>query len=257
LDEYITDKALFCSVHKTHYGLPQAGALSQQRLVVDDFAVVWNDKNAMDHLIHTLTTLYQVKVNWLGTKYLGMDIDINRKRRRVTLTMPGYIDKLLRKVRPNGIKGASTPAHYTPPNYAKAGQHTATVDLAPLASEDEKKLLQCVVGTLLYYSRAVDPTICTAVHELGPIQSKPTTKDMVKMDRLLGYVSRHCNIGVRYYASNMILQLMSDASYLCRPGQNRCMEAILTLGPQTRLTGLSRALAKCSTVSYRPSLKQN
>jgi hypothetical protein len=111
LDEYITDNALFCSVHKTHYGLPQAGALSQQRLfrhlrthgyrqipsspsvfrnndgsirftlVVDDFAVVWTDKNSMDHLIHTLTTLYQVKVNWLGTKCLGMDIDINRKQR--------------------------------------------------------------------------------------------------------------------------------------------------------------------------------
>jgi hypothetical protein len=28
LDEYITDNALLCSVHKTHYGLPQAGALS-------------------------------------------------------------------------------------------------------------------------------------------------------------------------------------------------------------------------------------
>ncbi len=32
LDTYMRNKALYCFVHKTHYGLPQAGALSQQRL---------------------------------------------------------------------------------------------------------------------------------------------------------------------------------------------------------------------------------
>ncbi len=32
LDSFFTNNAIYCSVHKTHYGLPQAGALSQQRL---------------------------------------------------------------------------------------------------------------------------------------------------------------------------------------------------------------------------------
>ena len=32
LDRYIVSGIIYCSVHKTHYGLPQAGALSQQRL---------------------------------------------------------------------------------------------------------------------------------------------------------------------------------------------------------------------------------
>jgi hypothetical protein len=40
---------------------------------------------------------------------------------------------------------------------------------------------------------------------------------MAKMNRLLQYLSSHPNIGIRYYASNMIYQLMSDASYLSRP----------------------------------------
>jgi hypothetical protein len=247
LEPFISANALFCSVHKTHYGLPQAGALSQQRLfrhlhkhgynplpsspsvfrnadgtirftlVVDDFAVVWSNQERMDHFLHTLTALYQVKVNWQGTKYLGMNIAIDRKQRHVTLSMPAYIDKLLRKVCPDGVKGANTPAHYTPPNYAKPGAHTATVDESPPASESDKKRLQSVIGTLLYYSRAVDPSICTALHELGSIQSQPTEKDMKKMERLLGYVSKHRNMAIRFYASNMILQLLSDASYLCRP----------------------------------------
>jgi hypothetical protein len=109
LDQYITSKAIYFSVHRTHYGLPQAGALSQQRLfkhleqngysqcqhtpsffrnkdgsvrfslVVDDFAILWTNKQSMDHFIATLRQLYSVKINWEGTKYIGMDIDIDRK----------------------------------------------------------------------------------------------------------------------------------------------------------------------------------
>ena len=220
-------------MHKTHYGLPQAGALSQQRLfrhlqqhgytqipsspsvfrnksgsirfalVVDDFAVVWTDQASMDHFVRTLTLLYQVKVNWLGNKYLGMDIRINRQDRHFTLTMNGYIRKLMQRVRPNGIKGASTPAQYTPPNYANPGAQKTTIDASPLASESDKKLLQSVVGTLLYYCRAVDPSICTAVHQLGSIQSKPTENDMAKMERLLRYVSSHSNNGIQCQRSSL------------------------------------------------------
>jgi hypothetical protein len=58
-------------------------------LVVDDFAVLWTDKDAFQHLLKTLTLLYQIKVNYKGTKYLGMTIAIDRQNRHVTLTMPG------------------------------------------------------------------------------------------------------------------------------------------------------------------------
>jgi hypothetical protein len=40
---------------------------------------------------------------------------------------------------------------------------------------------------------------------------------MAKMERLLQYVSSHRNNAIRYYASTMILQLLSDASFLSRP----------------------------------------
>jgi hypothetical protein len=51
----------------------------------------------MNHFIQTLRQLYTVKVDWNGGKYLGMTIDINRQERHVTLSMPGYITKLLRR----------------------------------------------------------------------------------------------------------------------------------------------------------------
>jgi hypothetical protein len=140
LRPYIHKNALYCAVLKTHYGLPQAGALSQERLfahllqhgytqlphsqalfrnkggsirfslVVDDFAVIWSKRSSMDHLIKTLCKLYTVKVNWEGSKYLGMNITIDRPKRCVTLSMPGYVDKLLHKLRPLGLKPVTTPA---------------------------------------------------------------------------------------------------------------------------------------------------
>jgi hypothetical protein len=132
LRPYIHKNALYCAVLKTHYGLPEAGALSQERLFahllqhgytllphsqvlfrnkngsirfslvmdMDDFAVIWSKKESMDHLIKTLRKLYTVKVNWEGAKYLGMNITIDRPKRCVTLSMPGYVDKLLHKSRP-------------------------------------------------------------------------------------------------------------------------------------------------------------
>ena len=86
-----------------------------------------------------------------------------------------------------------------------------------MATEAQQHELQVVVGTLLYYARTVDPSILTAVHELGSVQAKPTAKDMMKLERLLQYVSTHQRGATRYYASSMQLQVQSDASYLCRP----------------------------------------
>ncbi len=117
------------------------------------------------------------------------------------------------------------------------------MDDSPFASESDKKTLQSVVGTLLYYARAVDPSICTAVHQLGSVQAKPTENDMRKMDRLLQYVSTHSNNGIRYYASNMTLQLMSDASYLSRPKARSVCGGLAISGFLRPLTALSRAAA--------------
>jgi hypothetical protein len=260
LQRYLHKGALYCMVLKTHYGLPQAGALSQKRLfdhlesngyhqlfhapslfrnkegtirfalVVDDFAVVWSTQTAMTHFLHTLRKLYTVKVDYDGCKYLGMNIIINRVERHVTLTMPGYIDKLLKRIRPAGIKAAHTPSIYCQPNYRTVKAQTATVDISPLATTSQKHELQVVVGTLLYYARAVDPSILTVVHTLGSVQSRPTTNDMRKMERLLQYVSAHQYYGVRFHASNMQLQIQSDASYLCRPNARSVLGGFHYLG---------------------------
>jgi hypothetical protein len=268
LHQFLFKGALFCIVLKTHYGLPQAGALSQQRLfahleahgyfqlfhapalfrnkdgtirfalVVDDFAVVWSSQVALKHFLSTLRKLYTIKVDHKGSKYLGITIDIDRIQRHVTLSMPGYIEKLLKRVRPDGVKPASTPSIYSPPpNYKSSRAQTATVDASPLASKEQQLELQIVVGTLLYYARTVDPSILTVVHALGSVQSKPTINDLRKMERLLQYVSSHQNHGVRFHASTMQLQIQSDASYLSRPKARSVLGGFHYLGTTEIING--------------------
>ncbi len=144
--------------------------------------------------------------------------------------MAGYIDKLLQEIRPEGIKSAKTPALYFPPNYKRPGAQTATIDDSPAATDKQKKELQSVIGTLLYYSRTVDPSILTAVHEVGSNPAKPTIMDMQKMERVLQYLSSHTNYGVRYYASNMQLQGQSDASFLSGPRAKSVFGGLFYLG---------------------------
>jgi hypothetical protein len=199
--------------------------------------VLWTRRADFNNLLTTLTKLYKIKVNYKGNKYLGMTIAINRKDRHVTLTMPGYVEKLLRRVKPDGLKGAHTPAIYIPPNYKTTVTQRATMDTSQLASASEQKYLQSVIGTLLYYSRAVDPTLCTAIHELGSIQSAPTQNDLLKLDRLLAYASTHRNNGIRYYASNMRYNTMSDASYLCRPRARSVYGHFSYLGEDDSING--------------------
>ena len=72
----------------------------------------------------------------------------------------------------------------------------------------------------LYYGRAVDPTIITALNEIAIQQSKPTIITEHKAQILLNYLSTFLNTRLRYYAGDMKLQVETDATYLVLP--NAC-----------------------------------
>ena len=77
-----------------------------------------------------------------------------------------------------------------------------------------KKFIQEVTGVLLFYSRAVDPTILTAVNKISMEQANPTQHTVHAVDRLLSYTQQFPNNGVIIKPSNMQMTAQSDASYL-------------------------------------------
>ncbi len=69
----------------------------------------------------------------------------------------------------------------------------------------------------MYYGQAVDSRLLPATCALASEQSSPTHATMLRFERLLGFASAHLNERKIYRASDMVLRILSDASYLSRP----------------------------------------
>jgi hypothetical protein len=66
----------------------------------------------------------------------------------------------------------------------------------------------------LYYARAVNPTVLMPLNDIAMEQTKATEKTQTTTNQLLDYLATHPDVTIRYHASDMILYIHSDASYL-------------------------------------------
>ena len=80
-------------------------------------------------------------------------------------------------------------------------------DDTPLLSPEETKWVQSVVGTFLYYARALDPTLLPALNHIGTSQAQPTQSTKQQCQHIMDYVSTYPNAYIRYHASDMILHV--------------------------------------------------
>jgi hypothetical protein len=85
---------------------------------------------------------------------------------------------------------------------------------SPALSDKEINKLQQLTGTLLYYARAVDPTLIMPINVLASEQSAATNVTADKVIIFLNYCNTHPESKIRYHSSDMILHIHSDASYL-------------------------------------------
>ena len=83
--------------------------------------------------------------------------------------------------------------------------------------------MQAVSGIFLYYGCAVGPTILVSLNEIANKQSAPAPLTETVCNQLLDYLHAHPNDILRYYASDMIICLVSGAAYLVLPNaRSRC-----------------------------------
>ena len=69
----------------------------------------------------------------------------------------------------------------------------------------------------MYYGRAIDYTILPALNDIASAQAQPTQRTRDKTQQLMDYLHTYPNAYLRYYASNMVLHVDSDAAYLVAP----------------------------------------
>jgi hypothetical protein len=89
---------------------------------------------------------------------------------------------------------------YTPaPNqYGAMAQTPLPTDISPKLSDAEIKEIQCIIGSILYYARAVAITILMALSSIASKQTSGTTNTMAKAKQLLDYVATHPDVTIRF-----------------------------------------------------------
>jgi hypothetical protein len=245
------DGYVYIEIQKGMYGLPQAGIIAQQllekrlekvgyhqskivpglwthetrdicfTLVVDDFAIKYTKQEDAEHLINAIQKDYNITIDWDATKYIGLTIEWDYANQKVHLHMPGYLDKALLRFKHEMPKSKQNSPHpHVKPQYGAKAQYAAEVDSSPSLGKEETKYIQAVMGTLLYYARAVDSTILTALSAIAIEQAKPTEQTRAKVKQLLDYCATQEEAVLTYHASNMILAVHSDAGY-CNETKSR------------------------------------
>jgi hypothetical protein len=136
-------------------------------LVVDDFGIKFTDKADFEHLKTALEEYYTVAVDYTGSLFCGIKLTWDYQRRTVLCSKPGYIATALTKYRHTK---PTTPQHApyqtAPIQYGAKVQRVATDTSAPL-NKTEIQHVRDIVGTLLYYARAVDPTLLATLSAIA------------------------------------------------------------------------------------------
>jgi hypothetical protein len=177
-------------------------------LVVDDFAVKYVGKQHAEHLRNALLRSYELTTDWTATVYSGMTLKWDYKNRTCNIAMPGYVSSVLSKFQHDAPKHPQhTPSRYVTPVYGANTQY-ATKDETPPLTAQQCLTIQKVTGYVLYYA------ILMPLNDTATEQTKATEKTQAATNQLLDYLATHPDATIRYHASDMILHIHSDASYL-------------------------------------------
>jgi hypothetical protein len=194
---------MYAEVHKGMCGLPQAGLLAnilpakrlakhgyspvpythglwthkwrpiKFLLVVDDFGVICVGRDHAEHLKAALEESYEISTDWAGALYCGIKLQWDCAARTVDLSMPGFIAAVLHRFQhPPPERPQHTPYKLQPINYGAKVQFATPAETSAPVTETQKLKLQQVIMSLLYYARAVDPTMLVTISTLAVAQAQ-------------------------------------------------------------------------------------
>ena len=179
-----------------------------------------------------------------GELYCGITLNWNYAARWVVIAMPVYaIKNLTGYNHPPPLKPQHCPNTPNPIVYGKDNQALTPGDTSPLLDAAGKQCIQQIVGSFLYYARAVDPTILMALSAIAAQQSAPTEETLARVNQFLDYMWTHPDAKIRYRASNMILNIHSDASYLSAPKARSCAGGYFFLGSPNQSLSMAQSIS--------------
>ena len=249
LENKIKNGKILAEIRTGMYGLPQAGRMAYKKLVkhlasygyfptghtpglfkhltrpvlfclvVDDFGAKIVGRHHGQHLIDCLKNHYDITIDWDGSIFCGVHLTWDYEKRTCDLHMPNYVRKAAQRFT---VPKPTTPQHsphpWTPPTYGSSVQLTPSIDSDPKPTPAQTKYAQEVIGTFLYYARAVDNTMLMPIGSIATALSTSSWKQIEhRINHFLHYAVTHPDARIRYKASAMHLWIHSDSSYLNEP----------------------------------------
>jgi hypothetical protein len=124
---------------------------------------------------------------------------------------------------PHPAKPRLSPYKCLPIAYGAKSHITPDPDSLELLDASRKRRVQEIVGSLLYFARAVDNKLLVALSAIAAHQAKATIATEQAVNLLLDYVATYPNDGIVYQESNMILCAHLNAGFLNKT--NSCSQA--------------------------------
>ena len=126
----------------------------------------------VNHLIDSIKSTYTLNKDWTGNLYCRITLEWDYVNRHVDISMPNYIKKKLQEyshVTPTRIH--SCPYHPEPKKYGFEAQASLPPDGTPCLDKVGMKQVQQIVGSILYYARAVDMTVLMGLSSIAVEQT--------------------------------------------------------------------------------------
>ena len=117
------------------------------------------------------------------------------------------IDVLTRFRHNNPQKPQHQPHPHNNPNYGAKAQYAEAEDVSTPLSIADKKIVQEVTGNFLYY-------MLTSLGYIVAQQANPPEYKIQKVKQLLDYAATHPDAIITYHASDMVLAVHINTSYL-------------------------------------------
>ena len=113
--------------------------------------------------------------------------------------MPGYCENARQRFKHDmPKKRQDQPYPHLEQKYGAKQQYVEDDDTSLALSKTEKTHVQEVIGVYLYYARAVDCTMLTALGSLATEQANPTQDTMKKVNQFLDYAASHQDAMITY-----------------------------------------------------------
>ena len=124
---------------------------------MDDFSVKFVGKEHVEHLLKALKKDYKLVVDWDGDLYCGIKLDWTYEEGYLDILMPGYIEKLLQRMKHEKPTKLQHSPYQAPPRiFGTRDQNTVPPDASPKLEDKRKQKVQQVIGSVLYYAHTVD-----------------------------------------------------------------------------------------------------